>query len=90
MPTVARLTTRHQIAVPVEVRRMLGLEAGDRVEFRVEGSTATLRKAEREPSDDLVLGLVRGTRCAIGTCPRTTRHSATFRREGVLEISWRM
>jgi hypothetical protein len=37
---------------------VLGLEAGDRVEFRVEGAPVTLRKAERELSDDLVFRLV--------------------------------
>jgi hypothetical protein len=34
------------------------LEAGDRVEFRVEGTTVTLRKAERRLADDLVFRLV--------------------------------
>jgi AbrB family looped-hinge helix DNA binding protein len=46
MSTVTRLNTKHQTAIPVEVRRALGLRAGDRVEFSVEGSTVTLRKAE--------------------------------------------
>jgi antitoxin PrlF len=54
MPTVTRLTTKHQTTIPVEVRRVLGLEAGDQVEFRVEGTTVTLRKAEPRLSDDLV------------------------------------
>ena len=38
MPTVTRLTTKHQTTIPLEVRRVLGLEAGDQVEFQVEGS----------------------------------------------------
>jgi antitoxin PrlF len=56
--SVTRLTTKHQTTIPVEVRRALGLEAGDQVEFRVEGGTVTLRKAEPRLSDDLVFRLV--------------------------------
>jgi len=37
---------------------MLGLQAGDRREFRVEGTTVTLGKAEREMTDDLMFRLV--------------------------------
>jgi antitoxin PrlF len=58
MPTVTRLTTKHQTTIPVEVRRVLGLEAGDQVEFRVEGTTVTLRKAAPRLSDDLAFRLV--------------------------------
>ena len=58
MPTVTRLTTKHQTTIPLEVRRALDLAAGDEVEFRVEGSSVTLRKAERNLSDDLVFRLV--------------------------------
>ena len=63
MSTITRLTTKHQTTIPLEVRRVLGLEAGDRVEFRVEGATVTLRKAERELSDDLVFRLAPTQRC---------------------------
>ncbi len=58
MPSITRLTTKHQTTIPLEVRRALGLKAGDQVEFRVEGSAATLRKAEPRPSDDLVFRLL--------------------------------
>jgi antitoxin PrlF len=58
LPTVTRLTTKHQTTIPVEVRRALGLAAGDQVEFSVEGSTVTLRKAEPRLSEDLVFRLV--------------------------------
>jgi antitoxin PrlF len=57
VPKLTRLTTKHQTAIPLEVRRVLGLEAGDQVEFRVEGTTVTLRKAERQLPDDLVFQL---------------------------------
>jgi AbrB family looped-hinge helix DNA binding protein len=67
--SVTRLTTKHQITIPMEVRRALGLQADDQVEFAVEGSTVTLRKAEPYRSDDLVFRLVkahamRDPRCA--------------------------
>ena len=42
----------------MEVRRALGLAAGDRVEFSVAGSTVTLRKAEPRLPDDLVFRLI--------------------------------
>jgi antitoxin PrlF len=56
--TTTRLTTKHQTTIPLEVRQALGLEAGDQVEFCVEGTTVTLRKAEPRLSDDLVFRLV--------------------------------
>jgi antitoxin PrlF len=56
--TVTRLTTKHQTTIPLEVRRALSLTAGDHVEFSVEGSTVTLRKAAPRPSDDLVFRLI--------------------------------
>jgi AbrB family looped-hinge helix DNA binding protein len=58
LSTVTRLTSKHQTTIPLAVRRMLGLQAGDRVEFRVEGTTVTLRKAKREMTEDLVFRLV--------------------------------
>jgi AbrB family looped-hinge helix DNA binding protein len=58
VPIVTRLTTKHQTTIPLEVRRALGVEAGDQVEFRVEGTSVTLRKAERRLPDDLVFQLV--------------------------------
>lgn len=42
----ARLTAKHQITVPAEVRKHLGLGAGDLVVFALEGGRAVLR-AER-------------------------------------------
>jgi len=58
MHAVTRLTTKHQTTIPVEVRRTLGLRAGDRVEFRIEGETVTLRKADPRFSDDQVFQLL--------------------------------
>ena len=58
MPTTTRLTTKHQTTIPVEVRRALSLAAGDQVEFHIEGTTVTLRKAQPRLSEDLVFRLV--------------------------------
>jgi AbrB family looped-hinge helix DNA binding protein len=40
----ARMTSKGQVTVPVEVRRALGVEAGDTLVFEVAGSYATMRK----------------------------------------------
>jgi len=55
---VTRLTSKHQTTIPVEVRRALGLEAGDQVEFSVEGTVVTLRKAKPRLSEDLAFRLI--------------------------------
>jgi len=39
------VTQRGQVTIPVEVRRILGLKPGDRLVFRVEGSSVTLAPA---------------------------------------------
>ncbi|MDX2224068.1 MAG: AbrB/MazE/SpoVT family DNA-binding domain-containing protein [Rhodospirillaceae bacterium] len=53
MGTVTRLTTKHQTTIPAEVRKTLGLKAGDYVEFAVDGSTVSLRKAPFRMTDDM-------------------------------------
>lgn len=58
MLAVTRLTAKHQTTIPAEVRRRLGLAAGDHVEFAIEGETVTLRKAEPPVSEDMVHRLV--------------------------------
>ena len=60
---------------------MLGLEAGDRVEFQVEGSMVRLRKAERELSDDLVFRLVQTHAMRDWDTPEDDE---AFRRAGTL------
>ena len=51
MAALTRLTSKHQTTIPAEVRHALGLKAGDQVEFRVEGTTVTLHKAEAAAAD---------------------------------------
>jgi antitoxin PrlF len=42
----ARLTSRGRVTIPLEVRRVLGLQPPDRVAFVVEGNEVRLRHAE--------------------------------------------
>jgi AbrB family looped-hinge helix DNA binding protein len=40
----AKVTSKGQVTVPKDVREALGIEAGDTIVFRVEGSRAVLAK----------------------------------------------
>ena len=42
---ITRLTTKHQTTVPIAVRKVLGVAAGDSVVFEMEDDRVTLRKA---------------------------------------------
>jgi antitoxin PrlF len=42
------MTSKGQLTVPQEIRRRLGLEAGDRVEFVVEDDRTVIRPARTE------------------------------------------
>jgi AbrB family looped-hinge helix DNA binding protein len=44
MEARARVTSKGQVTVPVEVRRALGIEEGDVLVFELAGSYATVRK----------------------------------------------
>ena len=44
MDVAARVTSKGQVTVPKSVRDALGIEEGDEVVFRVEGSRAVLAK----------------------------------------------
>ncbi len=48
MPIESKLTSKGQVTIPVEVRRRLGAETGDRLVFEVEGSIAQIRVVKRE------------------------------------------
>ena len=43
-----RITSKGQITVPREIRKRLGLEAGDRVEFVIEEGRTVMRPARSE------------------------------------------
>ena len=47
MEKEATLTSKGQITLPVDIRRALRLEQGDKVVFTTEGDTVTLRRASK-------------------------------------------
>ena len=53
MSNLTRLTSKHQTTIPAEVRRVLGLRAGDTVEFAIKGRSVTIRKASARISDEV-------------------------------------
>ena len=42
----SKITSKGQITLPKEVRKTLGVAAGDRLAYEVDGNTVRLRKAE--------------------------------------------
>ena len=48
-----KVSTKHQIVVPSEARRGLGIHAGDRLDVVVTGDAIVLRKRSSRPSDRL-------------------------------------
>jgi AbrB family looped-hinge helix DNA binding protein len=59
MTNVTRLTTKYQTTIPAAVRRALGLKAGDRVVFAINGRKVTVAKAKPGLSEDLAWRLTR-------------------------------
>ncbi len=49
MVAYARVTSKGQVTLPVEMRRQLGIAAGDDLEFEVTGEGAVLRVVHRRP-----------------------------------------
>jgi AbrB family looped-hinge helix DNA binding protein len=52
MEARARMTSKGQVTVPVEIRRALGVESGDTLVFETAGAYATVRK--RRPTLEVV------------------------------------
>jgi AbrB family looped-hinge helix DNA binding protein len=48
-----KVSAKHQIAVPSEARRQLGIKAGDRLDVQLSGDAIILRRAPNRPSDRL-------------------------------------
>jgi AbrB family looped-hinge helix DNA binding protein len=48
-----KVSTKHQIVVPSQARRQLGIEAGDRLDVQVTGDAIVLRKRPARASDRL-------------------------------------
>ncbi len=49
----AKVSTKHQIAIPSEARRKLGIQAGDRLTVEVIKDSLVLRVRPPKPSDRL-------------------------------------
>ena len=43
------LSSKGQVTVPQEIRRRLGVAAGDRIEFVIEGDRTVIRPAREDP-----------------------------------------
>ncbi|MEO5918428.1 MAG: AbrB/MazE/SpoVT family DNA-binding domain-containing protein [Candidatus Limnocylindrales bacterium] len=54
-----KVSTKHQIVVPSEARKRLGVEAGDRLSVEIQGDSLVLRKRPAKASERL-RGLCRG------------------------------
>lgn len=48
-----KVSTKHQISVPSEARRQLGIEAGDRLSVQVTDDAIVLRRRSALPSERL-------------------------------------
>jgi AbrB family looped-hinge helix DNA binding protein len=48
-----KVSAKHQIAVPSEARRQLGIKAGDRLDVQVSGDAIVLRRQADRPSERL-------------------------------------
>ena len=48
MAIESKLTSKGQVTIPVEVRRRLGAETGDKLVFEIAGDIATIRVQKRE------------------------------------------
>jgi len=60
-----KISTKHQIAVPSEARKKLGLRAGDRLDVEIEGDVIHLRR--HVPAGTRLLGI--GAHIYDGTDP---------------------
>ncbi len=47
MEKEAQLTSKGQVTVPVEIRKLMHLKQGDRLVFEVAGEQVTLRRAQK-------------------------------------------
>jgi len=53
MPLSVKVSTKHQIVVPSEARRRLGVSAGDRLDVQVTDDAIVLRKRPARASERL-------------------------------------
>lgn len=53
------VTKKGQVTIPLKLREFLGLKTGEKVVFDIEGRKVILKKAPKDPIEDLI-GLGRG------------------------------
>ncbi len=49
---VARITSKGQVTIPKQVREQLGIDAGDELDFRIEGGRLEVRPIRRRRLSD--------------------------------------
>jgi AbrB family looped-hinge helix DNA binding protein len=54
MPPSSQISSRGRVTIAIEIRRLLGLNAGDCVEFFMEGERAVIRHAQANPFEKYV------------------------------------
>ena len=84
MEARARVTSKGQVTVPVEVRRALGVEEGDTLVFEMAGAYATLRK--RRPT----LEVAEEVRSALPWRSRASGHHEPRGHRGALRVRARV
>jgi AbrB family looped-hinge helix DNA binding protein len=70
-----RIGTKGQVVIPIELRTKLGLEPGDEVEFRLDGSAVVMERSELPAS---LMGKYAGTGL---TADLEAEHRAELQRE---------
>lgn len=83
-PSTARVTSKGQVTVPVEIRRALGIETGDDLRFDLERGGARLRVVKRRRLSEL-LGALAATRPFPGKAP--VREAVGTARGGLRRLS---
>ncbi|MSQ73237.1 MAG: AbrB/MazE/SpoVT family DNA-binding domain-containing protein [Betaproteobacteria bacterium] len=60
--TTVNLSVKGQVTIPARLRKLLGLEAGDRVCFSAEGGRVYI---EKEPDISVIFGVIKARKSAM-------------------------
>ncbi len=58
MEEISTITAKGQTTVPKAVRQALGVNAGDRVVFRITNGVVTVERADEDPTDPAIVGFL--------------------------------
>jgi antitoxin PrlF len=76
---MARMTSKGQVTIPIDIREKLGLGTGTVVDFEVEGDAVILRKVhERQDRGRRLVAALRGR----GDVPLSTEEIMALTRDG--------